>query len=162
MLEAIVAVYSDWGIGCDGTQPVILKADRRHFQTLTNGSAILYGRKTMEDFPGGNPLPNRINILLSRQVIQKDSVILVHSVEEALQECDKYPNVFLVGGSSTFMQFLPHICKAFVTKIDICPHSDSFFPNLDDDPHWIIRAAGAQQYENGIPYQFLLYERSKA
>jgi dihydrofolate reductase len=55
MLEAIVAVYSDWGIGADGTQPVVVKADRRHFREVTGGSAVIVGRRTLADFPGGRP-----------------------------------------------------------------------------------------------------------
>lgn len=51
-MDAIVAVYSDWGIGARGTQPVVLKADRLRFRTETSGAAVIVGRKTMEDFPG--------------------------------------------------------------------------------------------------------------
>ena len=60
-MEAIVAVFSDWGIGSEGTQQVVLKADRKHFRELTAGAAVLVGRRTMQDFPGGcrpiRPLP---------------------------------------------------------------------------------------------------------
>ena len=66
-MEAIVAVYSDWGIGSGGTQPVVLKADRAHFRELTMGAAVIVGRKTLEDFPGGRPLKGRHNIVVSRQ-----------------------------------------------------------------------------------------------
>ena len=66
-MEAIVAVYSDWGIGSGGTQPVVLKADRVHFRELTMGAAVIVGRKTLEDFPGGRPLKGRHNIVVSRQ-----------------------------------------------------------------------------------------------
>ena len=65
MLEAIVAVYSDWGIGANGTQPVVVKADRRHFREVTGGSAVIVGRRTLADFPGGRPLKGRENIVLN-------------------------------------------------------------------------------------------------
>ena len=52
-MDAIVAVYSDWGIGADGTQPVVLKADRKHFVELTRGRTVIVGRRTLADFPGG-------------------------------------------------------------------------------------------------------------
>ena len=55
-MDAIVAVYSDWGIGADGTQPVVLKADRQHFVELTRGRTVIVGRRTLADFPGGRPL----------------------------------------------------------------------------------------------------------
>ena len=53
-MEAIVAVFSDWGIGSEGTQQLVLKADRAHFRELTAGAAVIVGRRTMEDFPGGS------------------------------------------------------------------------------------------------------------
>ena len=55
-MEAIVAVFSDWGIGSEGTQQVVLKADRAHFRELTQGAAVIVGRRTLADFPGGSPL----------------------------------------------------------------------------------------------------------
>ena len=58
-MEAIVAVFSDWGIGSEGTQQVVLKADRKHFRDLTAGAAVLVGRRTLGDFPGGKPLKGR-------------------------------------------------------------------------------------------------------
>ena len=69
-LEAIVAVYADWGIGLKGTQPVVLKADRKHFREITGGDAVLVGRRTMEDFPGGRPLKGRRNIVVTRQDLE--------------------------------------------------------------------------------------------
>ena len=83
-MEAIVAVYSDWGIGSGGTQPVVLKADRAHFKELTMGAAVIVGRKTLGDFPGGRPLKGRHNIVVSRQELEIEGAELVHSTEEAL------------------------------------------------------------------------------
>lgn len=162
MLQAIVAVYSDWGIGVKGTQPIVLSADRAHFRELTSGSAILFGRKTMEDFPEKKPLPGRFNILISTQSIQIDNGVCVHSVEEALKECEKCPKAFVIGGSQVYSEFLPHISRIFVTKIDLHPHSDSFFADLDANTQWNIIQESDWMWENGVPYRFLVYERSKA
>jgi len=84
MMEAIVAVFSDWGIGCEGTQQVVLKADRRHFRELTDGAAVLVGRRTLGDFPGGKPLKGRQNLVLSRQDLAIPGAEVVHSPEEPL------------------------------------------------------------------------------
>ncbi len=65
-MELIVAVYDDWGIGRDGTQPVALSADRKFFRTTTRGAMVIAGRRTIEDFPGKQPLPGRVNVALSR------------------------------------------------------------------------------------------------
>lgn len=83
-MEAIVAVYSDWGIGSGGTQPVVLKADRAHFKELTDGAAVIVGRKTLGDFPGGRPLNGRHNIVVTRQDIEVAGAQVAHSTGEAL------------------------------------------------------------------------------
>ena len=69
-MDAIVAVYDDWGIGCEGDQPIALSADRKFFRRYTAGSTVIVGRKTVGSFPGQAPLPKRRNILLTRQEIQ--------------------------------------------------------------------------------------------
>ena len=66
-MELIVAVYEDWGIGKDGTQPIALKADRKFFRQTTKGAMVIAGRRTVEDFPGQQPLPGRENVLLTRK-----------------------------------------------------------------------------------------------
>lgn len=159
-MDAIVAVYSDWGIGAKGTQPVVLKADRKLFKQLTDGSTVIVGRKTLEDFPGGKPLKNRRNIVVSRKDIQIDGAEVVHSLEEAVKAVGDERS-FVIGGASVFNQFFPALDRVYVTKIDLCPESDSFFPNLDEDPDWIMVDAGEALCENEINYRFTCYERRK-
>ena len=60
-MELIVAVYDNWGIGKDGTQPIALSADRKFFRETTRGATVIVGRRTVEDFPGQKPLPGRRN-----------------------------------------------------------------------------------------------------
>ena len=158
-MDAIVAVYSDWGIGDGGTQPVVLKADRRHFRCLTDGSAVIVGRKTVEDFPGGKPLANRFNIVVSRQGINVDGALVVHSTGEALDAAEDFEQCFVIGGASVYMQFFNYLERVYVTKIDIEPPSDSFFPNLDRNPEWECVAQEPWEEEDGIRYCFCTYER---
>ena len=158
-MEAIVAVYSDWGIGSGGTQPVVLKADRAHFRELTMGAAVIVGRKTLEDFPGGKPLKGRHNIVVSRQEITIVGAELVHSTEEALAAAARQARCLVIGGASVYRQFYPHCDRVFLTKIDLAPHSDSFFPNLDADPAWVCTDQGEWLEEDGLRYCFCTYER---
>lgn len=158
-MDAIVAVYSDWGIGDGGTQPVVLKADRRHFRSLTDGSAVIVGRKTLADFPGGKPLANRFNIVVSRQGINVDGALVVHSTGEALDAAEDFEQCFVIGGASVYMQFFNYLERVYVTKIDIEPQSDSFFPNLDRNPEWECVAQEPWEEENGIRYCFCTYEK---
>ena len=158
-MDAIVAVYSDWGIGDGGTQPVVLKADRRHFRSLTDGSAVIVGRKTLEDFPGGKPLANRFNIVVSRQGINVDGALVVHSTGEALDAAEDFEQCFVIGGASVYMQFFNYLERVYVTKIDIEPQSDSFFPNLDRNPEWECVSQEPWEEEDGIRYCFCTYEK---
>ena len=158
-MDAIVAVYSDWGIGDGGTQPVVLKADRRHFRSLTDGSAVIVGRKTLADFPGGKPLANRFNIVVSRQGINVDGALVVHSTGEALDAAEDFEQCFVIGGASVYMQFFNYLERVYVTKIDTEPQSDSFYPNLDRNPEWECVSQEPWEEEDGIRYCFCTYEK---
>ena len=158
-MDAIVAVYSDWGIGDGGTQPVVLKADRAHFRQVTEGNAVIVGRKTLSDFPGGRPLKNRFNIVVTRQDIRIEGAQVVHSTEEALAAAAEHPRCLVIGGASVYRQFYPHCDRVFLTKIDLAPHSDSFFPNLDADPCWQRLEEEQWQEEDGLRYCFVTYKK---
>ena len=158
-MDAIVAVYSDWGIGDGGTQPVVLHADRVHFRQVTEGAAVIVGRKTLSDFPGGRPLKGRYNIVVTRQDIQIEGAQVVHSTEEALAAAAKYPRCLVIGGASVYKQFYHHLSRVYLTKIELTPHSDSFFPDLDADPAWACTEAGEWLQEDGLRYCFCTYER---
>ena len=158
-MEAIVAVYEDWGIGRGGTQPVVLRADRRRFRELTEGSAVIVGRKTLEDFPGGKPLKGRENIVVTRQEIDIPGAQVVHSTEEALTAARRSGRCFVIGGASVYDQFFPYLDKVYITKISCCPESTRFFPDLDAMPDWVCTEESAVAEENGIPFRFCTYLR---
>ena len=160
-MEAIVAVYSDWGIGDGRTQPVTLSADRAHFREVTRGAAVLVGRKTMEDFPGGKPLKGRHNIVVTRQETEIPGAETVHSTEEGLAAAARQERCLVIGGASIYEQFFPYMEKVYLTKICCCPESSRFFPNLDNAEDWQCSEAGPLLEENGIAYQFCTYERIK-
>jgi len=158
-MEAIVAVYADWGIGAGGTQPVVLKADRAHFRAVTAGAAVLVGRRTLADFPGGKPLPGRHNIVVTRQDLTIEGAEVVHSTAEALAAAARQPRCLVIGGASVYRQFFPYVNKIHLTKIDLTPASDSFFPDLDAAEDWQCTNATPWQEENGVRYRFCTYER---
>ena len=158
-MDAIVAVYSEWGIGARGTQPFVIPADRRRFRALTDGAAVIVGRKTLEDFPGGKPLKGRHNIVITRQQLSIEGAEVVHTTEEALAAAAKYDRCLVIGGDSVFRQFFPHLDRIFVTKIDAAPHSDVFFPDLDADQAWACTEADPAAEHDGVTYQFVTYEK---
>lgn len=160
-MDLIAAVYSDWGIGCNGTQPLVIPADRRHFRDVTGTGVIILGRKTLEDFPGGKPLKNRVNIVITRSDRTIDGAIVVHSPEEARALAAEYDACFVVGGASIYNALLPYCDRAYLTKIDACPESDVFLPDLDALPDWVCTDPGEPQEHEGIAYRFMTYERKK-
>jgi len=160
-MEAIVAVYSDWGIGDGQTQPVTVHADRRRFSALTRGAAVILGRKTMEDFPGGKPLKGRYNIVMTRRETEIPDAAVAHTVEEALKLGCAYEHCLVIGGASVFEQFYPYLDKIYITKIDCCPVSTRFFHNLDEDAVWQCLETGPWLEEDGLRYCFCEYQRIK-
>ena len=157
-MDAIVAVYSDWGIGAGGTQPVVLKADRAQFKRVTDGKTVIVGRRTLADFPNGRPLKGRRNIVVTRQNILIDGAFVAHSVAEAAELCKDEATV-VIGGASVYRDFFPLIDRVFITKIDLCPLADSFFLNLDELPDWQLVDNGEELHEGDIAYRFTVYER---
>ena len=158
-MDLIVAVYDDWGIGRDGTQPVAVSADRKFFREMTKGATVIVGRKTLADFPGGKPLPNRVNLVLSRQDVQIDGVTVCHSPQEAVQTAEGAEKIMVIGGGSVYRQMLPMCDRAYITKVHVTPQSDTFLPNLDEDPEWELKEVLQSGEENGIAYEMCLYIR---
>ncbi len=158
-MELIVAVYDDWGIGKNGTQPVALSADRKFFRETTRGAMVIVGRKTLADFPGGRPLPNRVNVVLTRQETHIPDVTVCHSPEEAVVLAKTAQRAMVIGGGSIYRQMLPYCDTAFVTKVHAQPESDTFFPNLDENPQWKLAQVLQSGEENGIAYEMCLYKR---
>lgn len=158
-MELIVAVYEDWGIGRDGTQPVALSADRKFFREMTKGAMVIVGRKTLADFPGGRPLPNRVNVVLTRNPDPIEGVVTCHSPQEAVELAATVSKAMVIGGGSVYRQLLPYCTRAYVTKVGACPQSDTFFPNLDDSPDWQLTQVLQEGQEEGVCYQMCLYQR---
>ena len=158
-MELIVAVYEDWGIGRDGTQPVALTADRKFFRTMTKDAMVIVGRRTIDDFPGKKPLPGRVNVALTRTPKEIPGFTVCTSPEQAVQLSKTAERCFVIGGGSIYRQMLPYCEKAYVTKVHCNPCSDTYFPDLDRDPQWELAETLQQGEENGIPYEMLLYRR---
>lgn len=158
-MDLIVAVYSDWGIGKDGTQPLTLRADRRFFRETTKGASVIVGRRTAADFPQGKPLPMRKNIVLTHRDTPMAGFTLCHSPLEAIEMTRGDEKVFVIGGGSVYRAMLACCERAYVTKIGAAPASDTFFPNLDESPDWQLEKCLASGVEDGVSYEICLYRR---
>ena len=161
-MNLIVAVDNNWAIGNKNELLARIPNDHKHFREETTGKVVVLGRKTLETFPQGLPLKNRTNIILSRDPkYQVKDAIIVHSIEELLEELKKYneEDIYIIGGESIYRQMLPYCKVAHVTKIDHEYEADTYFPNLDQDENWHITADSDEQTYFDIAYQFLKYER---
>ena len=153
-MNVIVAADQNWGIGKDNKLLVSIPADMKMFREETSGKVVVMGRKTLESFPNGLPLKNRTNIVITKNKdYDAKGAIVVHSIEEALEEIKKYP--------TEDEQMLPYCDVAHVTKIDFAYEADSHFPNLDEDDEWEITAESDEQTYFDLEYQFVKYERKK-
>lgn len=160
-MDAIVAVYDDWGIGREGTQPVALSADRKFFRRTTAGATVIVGRRTLQDFPGGRPLPGRENLVLSRRVAEVPCARVCRSPAEAAVLAKERDRAFVIGGESVYRQMLPYCRGAYITKVHAKPESDVFFPDLDADPAWMREKLLEAGEENGIAYEIWHYLRKE-
>lgn len=161
-MNLIVAVDNNWAIGNKNELLVRIPNDHKHFREETTGKVVVLGRKTLETFPQGLPLKNRTNIILSSNPNYKvKDAVIVHSVEELLEELKKYPqeDIYIIGGESVYRQMLPYCDTAHVTQIDHVYDADSYFPNLNADADWEITADSEEQTYFDIAYRFVKYER---
>lgn len=156
-MELIVAVYDDWGIGRDGTQPIALSADRKFFREQTRGAMVIAGRRTIGDFPGQKPLPGRVNVALTRSNMEIPGFTVCHSPEEAVELAKTAQKAMVIGGGSIYRQMLPYCDRAIITKVHVTPESDTYFPNLDEHPEWEMAEIVQTGEENGIAYEMCIY-----
>lgn len=161
-MNLIVAVDKNWAIGNGGRLLVSIPNDHKMFREETTGKVVVLGRKTLETFPGGIPLKNRTNIILSSNTdYQVKDAIVVHSIEELMDELKKYPskNIYVIGGDSVYRQMLPYCNVAHVTKIDHVFDADAYFPDLAQMPEWKKTVESEEQTYFNLEYTFQKYER---
>ncbi len=159
-MKCVVAVDKNFAIGREGKLLLHVPNDMRHFRSLTEGKVVILGRKTLQTFPQGQPLPNRTNIILSRNKDFKvKGAIVVNSLEELMEEIKKYPSddVCVIGGEQIYKQLLPFCDTCEVTYFDREFDADAFFPNLDESGNWKIEEESEEQVYFDTLYTFRRY-----
>ena len=158
-MNLIVAVDENWAIGKGGDQLVYISADLKRFRELTTGHPVILGRKTLATFPGGRPLKNRRNLILSA------------TLDYAVEGAEVFPDVdsllaaapedaFVIGGESVYRALLDQCDTAYVTKIQATFPADRYFPNLDQRPEWRVTEQSDPLEEDGITFQYVTYRRT--
>ena len=164
-MNLIVNVDSNWAIGYRGKLLVSIPEDMKFFRSETTGKVVVLGRKTLDTFPGGQPHKNRTNIILTRNPnYQVKGAIICHSVEEVLEELKKYnsEDVYIIGGDSIYKEFLPYCDVAHVTRTDHVYDADAWFPNLEEDPAWVLTGESEEKTYFDLEFRFCRYERREA
>lgn len=163
-MNLIVAVDNNWAIGYKNQLLVSIPADMRFFRDETSGKVVILGKKTLDTFPGGRPLKNRLNIIISRQMdLKVPDAIVVHSIEEALEAASGYKteDIYVIGGATIYEQMLPYCDVAHITKINYSYEADTYFPNLDEKEDWTLEIESEEQTYYDLEYTFCKYVRRK-
>ena len=161
-MNLIVAVDEKWGIGCDNNLLASIPVDMQYFKEKTTDGVVVMGRRTLESLPKQRGLPKRINyVLTSNSGFEAERCIAVHSEEELFKELEQYDpeHVFIIGGESIYKKFYKYCDKCFITKMHADLHADKFMVNLDEDEAFKETWKSEMHSENGIDYEFTLYER---
>lgn len=161
-MNLIACVDSHWGIGNKGKVLVSIPSERKLFQELTTGKVVVAGRKTMEALPGGTTLKGRTSVVLtSKKDYSYGDAIVVHNMEEAMSVLKEYndDDIYIMGGSKVYEEFLPYCNRAFITKIDYTYEADCFLHNLDKDDEWVITHDTEEQTYYDLEYIFYQYQK---
>ena len=146
-LSIIVAIAQNRAIGYENKLLYWLPNDLKRFKALTTGHTIIMGRKTFESLPKG-ALPNRRNVVLSRQDIEFPGAERFSSLNEALAHCAAEEEIFIIGGASVYQESLPLADQLFVTHIEDTPEkADAFFPKINAEEWEIVKEEAHEKDE---------------
>lgn len=158
MLSIIVAVAQNGVIGDKNSLLWHISEDLKYFKSLTSGHPVLMGRKTYESI--GRPLPNRTNVVISRQEIEIPGCRVVHSFEEAIGLFPADEELFVLGGAQIYAEALPHAGRLYLTRIFHDYEGDTRFPSWSED-EW--RLVSSDSFPRGKeypwPFAFECWER---
>ena len=159
MIIAIVHADKNWGIGKNNDMMFSLPLDMKFFRSTTLGHTVVMGGNTLRSFPGGKPLKNRTNIVLSRGQVC-DECVFVRSYDELKAEIKKRKNedIYVIGGGAVYKELLPYCHMALVTKVDADGGAEVFFPNLDEDENFVCVDEGEPIDDNGYTIRFTKYQ----
>jgi len=161
---AIAAVDKNWGIGYKGELLISLPEDQKGvFRKYTSGHTVVYGRKTLQTFPGERLLPKRTNIILTRNHnFEKEGAVILHSTEELVRYIrhHKKEEIYLIGGAEMYNSFIEICDRAIITAIKAEFTADAFFPNLDESPDWELEEEEPEiMSEKGVAFTVRHYKR---
>jgi dihydrofolate reductase len=155
----VAAVAKNNVLGKDNKLIWHLPADLKMFKNLTSYGTILMGRKTFESL--GKPLPNRENVIVTKDVNYKQEGCLVfNSIEQALENLNSREKIFIVGGAQIYKECISMADKLYITHLDLDIEGDVFFPEIDSNVWRLTKnEEGILDEKNLIHHRFCEYER---
>jgi dihydrofolate reductase len=164
MKVALIAAFSqNLVVGINNSLPWHLPEDLKYFKRTTSGKAIIMGRKTYESI--GRPLPNRTNIVISRNTdFSAEGVVIVTSIEEAIKHAESVntingvDEVMIIGGAAIYQASLPMADRLYLTHVHANVDGDAYFPQVDFD-QWkeVAREDFNKDESNPYDYSFSVY-----
>lgn len=161
-MKLIAVQDRNGGIGINGGLLASLPADMKYFRTTTTGHTVIMGRKTLESFPGGRPLPKRRNIVLSSTLGEGEGYEVCRSAEalDTMLSDEEKSDAFVIGGGQIYRLLLPLVDEAYITELDAELAADTFIPVFRGLEGWTEISAGDTIKENGMSYRFVIYRRT--
>lgn len=159
-ISIIVAVAENGTIGDQNSLLWHIKEDMQLFRRVTTGHPVVMGRKTYESL--GRPLPNRTNVVISRQELTIEGCTVVHSLEEALALFDAEEELFIIGGAQIYAAALPIADRLYLTTVEHSYEGDTHFPAWDRTQWKLTHSehfACGENYPH--PFRFELYTRRR-
>ena len=154
MVSLIVAYDRNKLIGKDGKMPWFIDGELRRFRELTTGNVVIMGRKTIEAI--GKPLPNRVNIVISRDK-NYDGCIMARSFDEAVEKARETGlEIYITGGSTVYAPAIDIVDKMYITEIDAEYEGDTYFPDFDEND--FIRTVD-EEITEPVPYKYCTFTR---
>ena len=157
-MDIIVCIDKNNGIGKDGGLLFRIPEDMAYFRRMTVNNTVIMGRKTLESLPGGRPLENRRNIVLTRNRDRvPDGADAVSSIDE-LKRAIGSDKAFVIGGESIYAMLLDYCERAYVTEVEAHGNADCFFPDIRSMPNWRLAEQGEEREHGGLKYRFNVYK----
>ncbi len=166
-MNLLASADLDWGIGNKGQLLFRVKADMQNVKNRTTGKVIVMGRGTFDSLPNGKPLPNRLNIVLTRSNLAQvalyppEQLQIYADIPTLLQALKAFApqDIFVFGGQSIYEQLLPYCNTAYITQFYARAPHDAALPRFDLSPAWRLSSRSERQCENGLEFSFDVYER---
>lgn len=161
MINMIVAVDRNLGIGCNNKLLAQIKPDMEYFKKVTANSIVVMGYNTYMSLPK-RPLPNRINIVLTSKKIEFEGAQTVSNIEELLALLNSFGEereVYIIGGATVYRQLMPYAERLYVTHVFDSFEADTFFPDIDDSWEVYSTQADKENIFHKHPHLFVIYKR---